>query len=71
MAARFAAAPFWPQRPSTRGTQRPTALAVWQAVIVHIAMITAVNTPHTITNALIICFSSEMDILAALGIKLT
>ena len=25
--ARFAAGPFWPQHPSTRGTQRPTALA--------------------------------------------
>jgi hypothetical protein len=28
----------------------------------HIAMITAANTPHTITNALMICFSSETDI---------
>ena len=25
-------------------------------------MITAANTPHTITNALMICFSSETDI---------
>ena len=25
-------------------------------------MITAANTPHTITNALTICFSSETDI---------
>jgi len=28
----------------------------------HMAMITAANTPHTITNALMICFSSETDI---------
>jgi hypothetical protein len=28
----------------------------------YIAMITAANTPHTITNALMICFSSETDI---------
>jgi hypothetical protein len=46
--------------PSTRGTQRPTALAAGRHV--HIAMITAANTPHTITNALMICFSSETDI---------
>jgi hypothetical protein len=30
--------------------------------LVHIAMITAANTPHTITNALMICFISETDI---------
>jgi hypothetical protein len=29
----------------------------------YIAMITAANTPHTITNALIIWFSSETDIV--------
>ena len=28
----------------------------------HIAMIRTANTPHTITNALMICFSSETDI---------
>ena len=28
----------------------------------HIAMITVANIPHTITNALMICFGSEMDI---------
>jgi hypothetical protein len=31
----------------------------------HIAMITAANTPHTITNALMICFGSETDTAAA------
>jgi hypothetical protein len=29
----------------------------------HITMTTAVNTPHTITNALMIWFSSETDIV--------
>jgi len=28
-------------------------------------MITAANTPHRITNALMICFSSETDIASA------
>ena len=32
------------------------------SIMNHSTMIAAANTPHTITNALMICFSSETDI---------
>ena len=50
------------QRVSPQKHPAAHCLSSWQAVFVHIAMITAANTPHTITNALMICFSSETDI---------
>jgi hypothetical protein len=40
---------------------------MWAGGFTHIAMITAANTPHTITNALMISFSSETDIASGSG----
>jgi len=45
-------------------SQRPAD----RRLLIHIAMTTAANTPHTITNALSICFSSETDIASGSGI---